>query len=230
MKISRCDLTTNIELSSQDELMEYLRIFKKASVSITIALFPLRKMTTRLKATKTANNRSHCISCKNASFLIYDKSAQLVMIDRYDESLTGKHVLRFEAELKRHALMKHIGKSALETNYKLLSSAAYSVQKVLRWYLKRMQPQCERYLRYSDTAELVRNAGFKKKTEERILYLLRKASDRESLTAALKDLQNKYSLSTSQCKTTLRKFQKLGISPITLQNASKWDELPPIPI
>ena len=30
MKISRCDLTANIEFSSQEELMEYLRIFKRS--------------------------------------------------------------------------------------------------------------------------------------------------------------------------------------------------------
>lgn len=86
------------------------------------------------------------------------------------------------------------------------------------------------YVRYKDAVDLIENAKFKKKIKEGMLHLLRKASDKESLTAALDDLKKKYHLTNSQCKTVLKKFQKLGISPITLRNSSDWDELPPIHI
>lgn len=114
----------------------------------------------------------------------------------------------------------------MDTNYKLLSSAAQKSEKVIEWYWGRMQPQCEGYLRYADAVNMVEDANVKKKTRERMLYLLRKASDRESLTTALEDLRKKYHLSSSQCKVVLRKFQKLGISPITLKNTSHFDCLP----
>ena len=230
MKITRCDLTLNIEFSSQEELMEYLRIFKKSLCIYRYKRVSFKKNGGKANNPKVANNHSYCISCKSASFLIYDKIAQLEMIDRLDELLVGKYILRFEAELKRPALKKHLGKQAMETNYKLLSTAVQKSKKVIRWYLARMQPPCERYLRYKYAVDLIENAKLKGKTRERMLYLLRKTSDKESLTSALTDLRNKHHLSSGQCKTILKQFQKLGIGPITLKNSSDFDELPPIDI
>lgn len=228
MKISRCDLTINIIFSSQKELMEYLRIFKKSLCIRHYEHVLFKKHEQKAKDPKTANNHSHCISCDSASFLIYDKIAQLEMIGRMDESLLDKHVLRFEAELKRPALRKHLGEQVVSTNYKLLSSAAKKTEKVIRWYLNRMQPQCDKYVRYEDAVRMVEESGFKKKTKDRMLYLLRKTSDSESLTTALEKLREKYDLSRGQCRTVLKKFNKLVISPITLANSSTYDELRPL--
>lgn len=225
MKISRCDLTVNIEFSSQEELMEYLRILKKSLRIYPYKHVSFKKDDQKAKDAKTANDHSYCITCKSASFLIYDKIAQLEMIGRCDETLMGKHILRLESELKRPALKKHLGKHSMETNYKLLSSAAQKSIKVIRWYLSRMQPPCEEYLRYEDAVEMVKDSNSKKKIRERMLYLLRKISDSESLTAALEKLRKKYGLSKNQCSNVLRKFEKLGISPITLRNDSDFDML-----
>jgi len=78
------------------------------------------------------------------------------MIDCCNESVLGKHVLRFEAELKRSAIEKHLGKSAMKTNYKLLSSAIKKCRNVVGWYLNRLQPECKKYLRYEDAVDLVK--------------------------------------------------------------------------
>ena len=172
------------------------------------------------------NTGSYCISCNSASFLIYDKIAQLKMIDRYDESLLGKNVLRLEAELRRPALKNNSGDQAMEMNYQLLATAAQKSEKVIRWYLSRMQPPCGRYLRYEDAISVVEDANLKKKTRKRMLYLLRKTSDKDSLTAAQDDLKKKYYLTNGQCKTVVKKFEGLGISPITLTNASDFGNLP----
>lgn len=228
MKISRCDLTVNVEFSSQDELMEYLRIFQNSLHIRRYERVTFKKNMRKVKDSKKANDHSYCISCRSARFLIYDKIAQLEMIDRYDETMAGRHVLRLEAELKRPALKAHLGKSAMETNYKLLSSAVQKSEQIIRWYLSQMQPLCERYLRYEDAVRMVETSGFKERTRASMLYLLRKTSDSKSLTAALNKLLEKYDLSKSQCRTILNKFKELGISPITLTNNSGYDELPPI--
>jgi len=226
MKISRYDLTINIEFSCEDGLMEYLRIIKKSLILPAYTHVFFKKDEEKAKDYKTANAHSHCISCKSASFLAYDKIAQLKMIDRCNESVLGKHVLRFEAELKRSAIKKHLGKPDMKTNYKLLSSAAKKCRKVVGWYLNRLQPECKKYVRYEDAVDLVENAKMKEKTRERMLYLLRKTSDKDSLSAALDAMQEKFDLKKGQCNTVLKKFQKLGISPITLTNNSEFDELP----
>ncbi|MDE7247777.1 MAG: hypothetical protein K2N43_07805 [Lachnospiraceae bacterium] len=227
MKISRCDLTVNVEFFDQDELTEYLRIFKKSFVPTAYTHVFFKKNDGKVKDYKDANNHSHCISCKSANFLIYDKVAQLKMIDRWDDSLSGKNVLRFEVELTtRDAIKKRLGKSATQTNYKLLSTAAKNCKGVVGWYVKRLQPECEKYVRYEDAVTLVEDAHLSKKTRERMLYLLRKTSDKESLSAALEAMQEKFDLKKGQCKTILKKFRKLGISPITLANKSSFKELP----
>ncbi|MCI8440747.1 MAG: hypothetical protein HFF73_14805 [Oscillospiraceae bacterium] len=228
MKISRCDLTLNSAFSSQSELREYLRIFQKSLVIPHYKHVFFKKNDQKVKDYKAANAHSHCISCKSANFLIYDKIAQVEMIDRYDETLLNKHILRFEAELKRETLKKHLGKTALGTNWGLLSAAAKQSSKIVRWYLKRLQPECDSYLRYGDAVKLIEATDLKKKTEERMLYLLRKASDKESLTAALESMRKEFDFSKSQCNNVLKKFRNLGISPITLPNSSNFDELRPL--
>jgi len=226
MKISRCDWTVNLAFSGKDELTECLRIIKKSLIPSRYTHVFFKKGDKKAKDYKSANAHSYCVSCKSASFLAYDKIAQLQMIGRCDETLLGKHILRLEAELERPALKKHLGKSAMGTNYKILSSSARNCRKIVRWYLKRLQPECERYLRYKDAIKLVEKAELGKKTRKRMLFLLRKASDKDSLTTALDDMQEKFNLSKGQCKNVLKKFSKLGISPITLANSSKFDVFP----
>ena len=207
--------------------MEYLRIFKK---SLTIPHYKFvffKKNDHKVKNWKCANTHSHCLSCKSASFLIYDKVAQLEMIDRCDETLLGKHILRLEAELKRPALKKHIGKITMYENQNILVAASQKCPKVISWYVNRLQPHCKHYLRYEDAVKQVRQVQLlKEKTRSRMLYLLCKTSDRDSLAAALEDLRTKENLSKSQCSNILKKFKKLGISPITLRNDSEFDTLP----
>ena len=64
-----------------------------------------------------------------------------------------------------------------------------------------------------------------KKMRERMLYLLRKASDRKSLSAAIDDLRDEFDLKTGQVARVLKKFDKLGISPITLANTDNEESL-----
>lgn len=226
MKISRCDLTINILFSTQAELMEFLRILKKSFLIKHYDHVVFQKNDQKAKDWKTANAHSHCVSCKSASFLIYDKIAQLEMIDRCDDRLLGKHILRLEAELKRPALKKHLGKAAMATNRGILFAAAEKTPKVICRYLKRMQPSCTQYLRYEDAVDLINGSKMKSKMRKRMLHLLRKTSDKDSLSNAVGALRYEYSLSEGQCNTILKKFKELGISPITLRNDSEFDELP----
>lgn len=229
MKISRCDVTINVEFEEQRTLMEYLRIYKKSLQIPHYECVHFKKDDQKAKDPKTANAHSYCISCKRASFLIYDKIAQLEMIDRCDETLLDRHVLRFEAELKRPALKKHLGKVAMETNYKLLSSAAQKCPKIIQWYLNRLQPPCEKYVQYIFALAEIDDAHVISRTRDRMEDLLFKTSNKGSLAAALEDLAKEYHLvSGNSIKTVLKGFQKCKISPITLRNGSDYFELPPI--
>ena len=166
MKISRCDLTANIEFSSQEELMEYLRILKKSLIIPRYKYVFFEKRGQKANDWKIANAHSHCLSCKSASFLIYDKIAQLEMIDRSDETLLDKHILRLEAELKRPALKKHLGKKRMYDNQSILIAAGLKCPKVINWYINRLQPKCDQYLRYEDTVKRIEQVQLLKEKRE----------------------------------------------------------------
>ncbi len=63
MKISRCDLTGNGLFSSQKELMEYLRIFKRSALIPRYRHVFFSKDDQKATDWRTANAHSHCLSC-----------------------------------------------------------------------------------------------------------------------------------------------------------------------
>lgn len=227
MPLYRLDVTVNLIFDDGRLVVEYIRILKKSKILPHYKLDWFCEKEKKAKDCKLANRHSHKQRCKSAAFFIYDKTAQLEMIDHFPDALMGKKVLRLEAQLRRKTLKKWVPDKAPGSNWEIIRDVYKNRKKIIKWYLDRIQP-AGRYVRYKDAVALIKDAKLKEKTKKRMLYLLRKTSDKDSLTAALKDLKSEYHLTGSQCRTILKKFQKLGISPITLPNSSELDELPPI--
>ena len=81
------------------------------------------------------------------------------------------------------------------------------------------------HLHYQEAVEKV--AAIKREEmQKRMIYLLRKTSDCRDLSAAVKALQETYSLNSGQCRRIFNKFEKLGVSPITLPNTDSLSRLP----
>ena len=146
------------------------------------------------------------------------------MTDHFPDALLGKKVLRLEAQLRRRALKRWLPGKKLGNNWETIRNIYKSRKKILKWYLDRIQPTGQ-YVRYRDAASLIKNSKLKKKTRERMLYLLRKTSDTEPLSTALAAMKKEFGLNRNQCNMVLKKFRKLGISPITLTNDSRFEEL-----
>ena len=124
------------------------------------------------------------------------------------------------------AMKKWAGKGTIDCgNWAIIKALGKNIEKILNWYLKRLQPATENYLRYQNAVDIVSQVKGKK-TRERMLFLLRKTSDSVTLTAALEKLRKECNLNKNQCRNVLKKFEKFGVSPITLPNTSKCDELP----
>lgn len=81
------------------------------------------------------------------------------------------------------------------------------------------------HIRYCDAEMIIRNSKLEAKMRDRMLYLIRKASD-SNLSSALEKMCRKYDLNNNQCERILDQFDALGISPITLRNDSKFSSLP----
>ena len=227
MPLYRLDVTVNLIFDDGRLVDEHIRILKKSKILPHYKLDWFREKEKKAKDCKLANRHSHKQRCQSASFFAYDKTAQLEMIDHFPDALMGKKILRLEAQLRRKTLKKWVPNKALGSNWEIIRDVYKNRKKIIKWYLGRIQP-AGRYVRYKDAVGLIEDAKLKEKTKDRMLYLLRKTSDKESLTAAVKDLKVEYRLTDSQCSTVLKKFRKLRISPITLPNSSELDELPPI--
>lgn len=225
MKLYRVDLSANLIFKAASMVIDYLRVIKKSLLLPKYHLEWFRENEGKAKDCKLANEHSYKQSCKSSAFFAYDKTAQLEMIEHFPEALIGKRVLRLEAQLRRKGMKKWVSKGDMGNNWDIIRSVGENPEKVLCWYLDRLQPVVADYVRYEDGATSV-SAVKGKKTRERMLYLLRKTSDSRDLTAALEKLRDKYDLNINQCNTVLKEFKKLGISPITLRNDSYDDKLP----
>lgn len=228
MKLYRIDTTENMIFSRTLMVDEYIRILKKNCLLPYYQLDFFRENEHKAKDCKSANKHSHKQYCKSAAFFAYDKTAQLEMIDAFPASLLGKCVLRLEAQLRRKGMKKWMGKSGMDgSNWSIIKKLGEQSEEILQWYLRRLQPVNASYVRYSDAVDMIESVKGKK-NREWMLYLLRKTSDSESLSAALEKLRKKYGLNKNQCRNVLKKFKKISISPITLKSSSNYDKLPSI--
>lgn len=228
MKISRCDVTINVSFDDHNILSEYLRILKKGYVPKKFEVTKFQKGDGKAKDWESANQTSYCISGKNERFLIYDKIAQLKMIGRWNEGLANENILRLEAELQRKALKKYLGKTAMQSNQELLSAAMNKAQPIIRGYFRKMNLDCNAYLRYAEVVSQIKGARVSTKTQERMLYFLKKTSDGKNINSALEKTQDHCGINRRQANQILKKFRQLGFSPVTLRNGSAIRELPPL--
>lgn len=223
MKICRIDATADLHFNKKEYVMDYIHVLKKSVVLPHYTVDYFRDSEKKAKDCKEANSHSFKQYCKSSSFFAYDKIAQLQMTKRLSGTLMGKNVLRLEAEMKRAAFKKRIGNC--DSNYEYLKAGAKKAKHILGWYLKRLQPVQGDYLRYEDAVCMTENNQKGKKNRERMLYLLRKTSDSKSLSAALEKTKAKYGLTAGQINRLLKKFDKLGVSPITLPNSREMEKL-----
>ena len=228
MKVSRCDLTCNLGFPDQDYVEAYLRILKKSHLIPGYRVDTFKANAKKAKDPKRANQHSHCIRCKQVSFLCYDKIDQLKMVGRCPHELEDAATLRLEAQLKRPALKRALGKRALEDNAALLKAASDQVAEVIHSYLSRMFPCSGTHLQYEDAVSVVQK--IKKETlREQMLYLLRKVSDAATWDSASRKLNEHYTdVTDKQIKKIHCKFDELGISPITLLDNRSMKSLPPL--
>lgn len=169
----------------------YLRILKKSHLIPGYRVDTFKVHEKKTKDPKQANQHSNCIRCKQVSLLCYDKIDQLKMVGRCLHELEDAAILRLEAQLKRPALKRVLGKKALEDNAALLKATSDQVAEVIHSYLSRMFPCSGTHLRYEDAVSVVQK--IKKDTLcEQMLCILRKVSDAATWDSAARKLKSHY--------------------------------------
>lgn len=225
-EINRIDVTANLYLESQDEVDEYIRLLKKSKVPRDYHIKVFDKKERKAPDPVTATKHSHCITCKCATFLAYDKVDQLKMVGRGVEVNEGEYVLRLEIQMKRKAFAKHFREDD-ETNLDYLASLCSQADIIIQDYLGLMLLDIGNHYTYKVAKQIVEKKEKKERIRKRMLLLLRKISDCKSINAALKS-EELSKLSSKEINTVLNHFRKLDLSPVSLPNDSNCTALEPL--
>lgn len=156
MKLYRVDSDINLIFDENTMIDEYIRILKKSCLLPRYQLASFKENEHKAKDYKTANKHSHKQYCKSAAFFAYDKTAQLEMIEAFPDALIGKCVLRLEAQIRRKSMRKWVGQKGMDgSNWSILKELGKQSEKILQWYLKRLQSVNVSYVRYSDAVNMI---------------------------------------------------------------------------
>ena len=227
LSLSRVDVTADLEFDDAALVTEYLRIIKKSRILPHYKTDWFKEKDGKARDCREANRHSYKQCCKQGALFAYDKTAQLQMIDRLPNALIGKRILRIEAQLRRKEILKWVPAAACSSSWDIIHTLFKKRKKIIRWYLRRMQPAdtpCRRYETAVAQAQAIRG----EKTRTRILYLLKKASDCHDLDAALEKTASHFDLNRRKQKSLLKACNKKKINPITLTNSGAYEELPPL--
>lgn len=225
MSVCRVDPCTNFYLDNDDEILEYLRILKKATLIPHYHAVKFDESSSYVKDVEGANKHSYRIKNRRAEFTAYDKIYEMRQGNRCPDELNETHILRIEAELNRDALLKRLDRGEICSNENVLKSTEKNAVEILVSFLERMQVGTGNHVRYYDAESRISKAKLEGKLKDRMLYLICKISD-SNLSSALDSMRKKYDLNSNQCGRILNRFDKLGISPITLRNDSQFEFLP----
>ncbi len=236
MSLNRIDPCVNILCDSEEEMKQLKRLFTKAAIIPHYWRDSFPKDSKMVKNPAEANKHSYRQSCgsnkskkksrKNrASITVYNKKYQLQQIDRCPTELMDKHMLRIEAELTREAFLHMVKETNKNDPIALIKAVYDKTPQILCKYMKRMFLVEGVFVTYNEAVECIKSANFKAATKEKMLYLVRRTSDSDNLTNALKKTQTKFCLSDQGITRLLKKFENLGINPITLPNSSKIEQI-----
>ncbi len=107
----------------------------------------------------------------------------------------------------------------------MIKSVYDKTSDILCNYMKRMFRVKGVFVNYNKAVERIKSTKFETDIKKKMLYLVRKTSDSDNLTNALDKTQNEFNLSDQGITRLLKKFENLGINPITLPNSSKIEQI-----
>ena len=203
-KVCRVDLTQDHYYESYDEVMMRLHIFKKSFYKSPYKVIPFRTYDENARSLKVANEHSWTIACGSCAFSVYDKTYEL---KKRHGILVEDDILRTELRLERARVRKLTKcKDWIEQLGELLSGQ----DGVMGDFLHRLYQDFAELLPLDEVLSRIEGSRFHEKTRKRMIQLVKKTSDCESLAAARKRLKMKH----KELIKLLNKFRKINVNPI----------------
>ena len=232
--LSRIDVTWDFYLDNDEEVIAWIHTIKKSMRSPKYRKIEFTKKTAKDPTEANRHSCEYCTATKRrdkkngreygkqpaTAFKAYDKRFEVA-----DENILDKPVLRLELSLSRQSLLSRLKKKKTSRIRKILKGAAKGAEDIIFRFLKSSMYIDGNIFLYEDALKMILNEPrLKDKRRAQMLELLRKCSDSDNLFSALK----KMNLKRGQQDALLKSFKKINLSPITLPNSSKIQELPSI--
>lgn len=217
LKLTRLDLCTDLQLSSREEVREYIRLLYKSNM----------KKGYKVKGRKCENYDTESgFACDNSTagigISIYDKEAQLLNIGKLSATKKVGNRLRVEVQLKsQKSLHKYCEyDSSLEQIRFYLDCGQTLAAKILNNLLINAD-----YYTLPEAIDIVceRKSG---KMRDRLIRLLELTSTHHGVRLAVKALKSEEpSVTDKYVKLMLQSFHSLNVNVVTLGRRSRLKSL-----
>lgn len=215
--IQRADYCVNIDLGSQDCVKEYMRLMKKGAYPYNAER---KEEYSKSGKRKVPTKDSFTVGSNSFEFSIYDKYRQLCKeTDKYAEGeiREAEGMIRIELRVKRPKI-KYDGKKGRYNNtLEFLSHAGDIAEDNIPRYIKKAYGS-GKFVKLKEAKQMIENSKYKKKTKEKMTEILDKVSK-----SNLQEVKQSYGKSFSK---HMKRFNDLGISPVTIEKRSRIKEFP----
>ncbi|MCI1958122.1 MAG: hypothetical protein LKJ25_00680 [Clostridia bacterium] len=221
--IGRIDFTADIQLNSDEEVMEYIALGKKKGLDSNYK----NKYNPGIE--KIHYENSFDVECKNTQFTVYNKYRQMLDINYSKQKAECKYgILRVEVKLSKAVLINKIKKFTYCNEFGELNYIAYFIEKnenVIQWYIKKFYTPGT-YYKYKTALKKVMALNIKEEQKEIACELIKEASICHSLKSAEKLLIALKTATKSKIKTVEKILAENNINPITIGERSRISKLP----
>ncbi len=204
-KLSRADLTTDHYYANDNETLSALGIYKKSALMRPYESIPFKKYDDADKKFDSANKHSWTIECKSCAFAVYDKTYELAK--RHKENVP-ESILRVELRLMRKRVKQLTKKDKWEDQ---ILELLKNQDDILSKFLHRIHQDFPNVISQKAAIKCIEDSGFQQRTKNKMIKLVKKTSDYDSLAVA----KNKMKISNKTFNSLLKKFYKLKFNPIT---------------
>lgn len=214
-KLNRIDFCSNIKMESQDAVIDYLKLLHRGYYPQKYS--PATYYDLKAKRTRLYDN-SITISNKHISVTYYNKYSQLNENPHCQNIGDAKNILRAEIQCKKNKI-KH-----LEKKYD-----CYSVQEFLECsdkigeyvfkHYANIFYGCGDFYKLDKIHEKIDKSNLKKKSKTMMKDVVSMSAKHSSLNKAL----HQFHLKEKDIKSVMKKFDKIGISPIVIPRRYNYD-------
>lgn len=215
-KLNRIDFCCNVELSSQSEVYDYIKILQRGYYPNKYSPeFCYDKTAKRYKFLKEI----FTVEYKDILSVTYYNKYEQLKENPYCQNIDdAKNILRAEIQCKKKKVKHLIDKSGCTSLKTFLKHSDKIGEYVFSQYANKFYGQGDFY-KLDEIYEIIDNSNFKQKSKKVMKDVVRLSAKHSSLNKAFRELK----MSRNDIKNVMKKFDKIKVSPVVIPRRCKFD-------